>query len=437
MKKSTTLAAFAAALLATSVAVTGAHAAGFRLPEAGAKAMGMGMAFTAQADDPSAIYYNPAGLTQLTGTNFMAGVTYARENGQTFTGKTALDNTVDEKQKNLNFFIPNMYLTRRSATTGWAYGIGVFTPFGLGQEYRDRSSSAFRNLTTKIDLKTLCVNPTIAYKIDDVLSFGFGIDYLWGAAKLSKTAPLAGPVNAYNYDLKGDGDAWGYNAGMLLKVTPELKLGLNYRSRFDLKLKGDVNFSAIDNSIDLSPAPGHQSVSVLNFGGATNYSTTGDTTLHLPATFAAGLSYAQGPVTVNLDGDWTMWSSYQSLVIKNNGPGAGSTASTPKEWKNVVALRVGGEYRVIPALALRAGYAYDPSPVPQNTLSAELPDADRNSYHLGAGYKVGPMTVDASYFYLQKKDRAVNQVVSATSPSMNGTWKGDAHLVSVDLGYKF
>src|SRR4030042_1840291 len=91
-------------------------AAAFRLPEAGAKAMGMGFAFTAQADDPSAIYYNPAGLTQLSGTNFMGGATYVRENGQTFTGSTSLDNSVEETQRDLNFYIPNMYLTRRSTT---------------------------------------------------------------------------------------------------------------------------------------------------------------------------------------------------------------------------------------------------------------------------------------------------------------------------------
>jgi long-chain fatty acid transport protein len=435
MKKGYTLAAFAAALLATSVAVTGAQAAGFRLPEAGAKAMGMGFAFTAQADDPSAIYYNPAGLTQLSGTNFMGGATYVREKGQTFTGETGLtaaDNVTNvEKQRDLNFYIPNMYLTRRSTTTGFAYGIGVFTPFGLGQEYRNRDTSIFRNLTSKIDLMTLCVNPTIAYQVNDALSIGFGVDYLWGKARLSKTQPLVGSVNAYNFDLKGDGDAWGYNAGMLLKITPELKLGLNYRSPFDLKLEGDVDYTQVDNTV---PAFGGQTLANARFGGATSLKTTGDTTLHLPATFAAGLSYAQGPLTLNLDGDMTFWSSYQSLAITTNGPGATSTSTSQKEWKNVVALRVGGEYRVIPALALRAGYAYDPTPVPARTLSAELPDATRNSYHVGAGYKVGPVTVDVAYFYLQKKDRVIDV------PNINaiqGTWKGDAHLAALDLGYRF
>ena len=93
-------------------------AAGFRLPEAGAKAMGMGFAFTAQADDPSAIYFNPAGLTQLKGQNVMVGVTYVRENGGEFTGTTPVDNTTankSETQKSLNFYIPNAYYTNTNA----------------------------------------------------------------------------------------------------------------------------------------------------------------------------------------------------------------------------------------------------------------------------------------------------------------------------------
>src|SRR5512140_1435278 len=98
-------------------------AAGFRLPEAGAKAMGMGFAFTAQADDPSAIYFNPAGLTQLKGQNVMLGVSYVRENGAEFTGKTPLTGgaTASETQKSLDFFIPNAYFTKTIADGYFAY----------------------------------------------------------------------------------------------------------------------------------------------------------------------------------------------------------------------------------------------------------------------------------------------------------------------------
>lgn len=438
-------------VVAAIFVASSAMAAGFRIPETGSKAMGMGFAFTAQADDPSAIYFNPAGLTQLTGTNMMTGLTAIQLNGQTFTGSTAINAAVEETQEDLNFFIPNMYLTRRSTTTNWAYGIGVYTPFGLGQEYGDKNTSAFRNLTTKIDLQTVCVNPTIAYKLDDSISLGFGIDYLYGKAKLAKTPVSAaagdntatGNNNMYKLQLDGTGDAWGYNAGLLIKASENLKVGFNYRSKFDLEFNdGEVKIS--DISTASRTALGGASVST--FFGGTTYATKGNTALYLPATFAAGVSYNATPkLTVNFDADATFWSSYKSLVITIKDP-VGSllpaTSASSKKWKDVVALRFGGEYKANEALALRAGYTFDPTPVPADTLSAELPDSDRNCFNFGAGYKVGAITIDGSYMYITKKTRTIAQSAYSSayptdSPGINGTWKGDAHLVSFDLGYKF
>ena len=427
MKKRSLLAVLSAAMVATAVAATGASAAGFRLPEAGAKAMGMAFAFTAQANDPSAIYYNPAGLTQLSGTNVMGGVTYVRENGQEFTGTTGLTGgaIVTEKQKDLDFFIPNAYGVYRDPGSSLAYGIGVFVPFGLGQEYKDRDRSVFRNLTTKIDLMTIAINPTLAWKVNEALSVGGGVDFLYGKAKLGKTAVAPdNSTNLFRLDMSAEDTAWGYNFGLLLKPSEKFQAGLSYRSGFNLELKdGDIDLSQI--SPVLQPA----------FGGAT-YHSGGRTFVGLPATAALGLAYKPTEkVTLEADLDWTFWSSYQDLTIVVENPrGPLQTSSSPKRWNDVVALRVGGEYRMNPALALRAGYAYDPTPVPGDTLSAELPDANRHNFTAGIGYTAGPLTVDASYFYLYKERRTIRQSVA---PGINGKWEGDAHLVALDLGYKF
>src|SRR5512134_574993 len=145
-----------AVLVILLFAAASANAGGFRLPEAGAKAMGMGFAFTAQADDPSAIYFNPAGIVQLEGQNVKVGVTYVKENGGEFTGVTPLTGgvTQSETQKDLDFYIPNLFWTRK-ASPKLAYGVGVFAPFGLGQEYQNRNTSIFRNQITKIELMTI------------------------------------------------------------------------------------------------------------------------------------------------------------------------------------------------------------------------------------------------------------------------------------------
>lgn len=420
-------------------------AAGFRLPEAGAKAMGMGFAFTAQADDPSAIYFNPAGLTQLTGQNVMLGLTYVKENGAEYNGTTPVDAIAAQKsetQKTLNFYIPNAYYTNTTKDGYISYGVGIFSPFGLGQEYNNENNdSIFRNQITKIDLKTIVVNPTIAFKVNDVLSLGFGIDYMWGQAKLAKTpwSPNLGG-NIYNLDLKADGDAWGYNFGVLLKATENLRIGANYRSAFNLELKdGDVTLANI-NSTGV-PALGGGSVSQVFFGGKSSFSTNGNATIYLPATFALGASYTMGKLTMNADADWTFWHSFASLPIsfQAHRPPVLVDSNASKEWKDVCAVRLGAEYRVIDPLSLRAGFVYDPSPVPAGTMGPELPDANRRNYMVGAGYKIGPVTIDGAFMYIDKFDRKVNNQNNATLTGFNGTWGGgeNAWLASLDVGYKF
>jgi long-chain fatty acid transport protein len=399
----------------------------------------MGFAFTAQADDPSAIYFNPAGLTQLKGQNVMVGVTYVRLNGEEFTGTTPVDNNVpgpgftnqkSETQKSLNLFIPNAYYTRTTNSGNVAYGVGIFAPFGLGQEYNNQSTSIFRNQITKIDLQTVVVNPTIAFKVNEFLSVGAGIDYMYGKATLEQTpwnpalVPAGQNGNAFDLQLKGTGDAWAYNFGLLLKPTENLKIGANYRSPFTLKIKdGDVTVSNV--------SPGAPAYAAAN-------GTKGSTTISLPATFALGASYTMGKLTVNADADWTFWHSYSSLPIDFTSPVLSDT-NKAKNWKDVCALRFGGEYRITDPLSLRAGFVYDPSPVPADTMGPELPDATRLNYMVGAGYKIGPWTIDGAFMYIQKFDRTVNNqtFTAAGGSGFNGTWTGNAWLLGMDVGYKF
>jgi long-chain fatty acid transport protein len=442
-------------LLVLLFTASASFAAGFRLPEAGAKAMGMGFAFTAQADDPSAIYFNPAGLTQLKGQNVMVGVTYVRENGAEFTGTTPLTlntgtglfDSKSETQKTLNFYIPNAYYTRTTNSGNVSYGVGIFSPFGLGQEYNDKTTSIFRDQVTKVDIMTIVVNPTIAFKFNEVLSVGAGIDFMYGKAKLDQTGvvrvgltPPLDQLNIFQLDLDGDGTAWGYNFGLLLKPTENLKIGANYRSPFKLKIKdADVNVGNINSTVGWVQPGGFTAAQV--FGG-TSFDTKAGTTINMPATFALGASCTMGKLTVNADADWTFWSTFQSLDIDfQNNTGLLPDVSRPERWKDVVAFRIGGEYRVTDPLALRLGFVYDPSPVPAETLSPLLPDSNRLLYTAGAGYKVGAWTIDLAYMYVDKKDRTVNNQVNLSFPrtgsGFNGTWTGDAHLVSLDVGYKF
>ena len=412
---------------------TSAMAAGFRLPEAGAKAMGMGFAFTAQADDPSAIYFNPAGIIQLEGTNAKVGVTFIRENGAEFTGITPLTGgaSVSETQKDLDFFVPNAFITRKHSPH-FAYGVGIFVPFGLGQEYNDPNTSIFRNQITKIDLMTLVVNPTVAWKINDVLAVGAGVDFMYGKAELKRTPfnPALGG-NLYNSSLEGDGTAWGYNFGLLLTPSPNWKVGFAHRSGFDLDIKnGDVEIRNIGAA-----------TSALFFGGATSFDTKGNATVRMPATTGLGIAYVRNRLTLEVDADYTWWHSYKNLRVEITDPRPPVlvTTDSDKNWIDTVAIYVGGEYRVTDPLALRLGVRYDPYAAPADTLGPELPDSTRMYYSAGAGYKVSNWIFDLSYMYVDRKDRSASNIRTegANPVGFNGEWKGDAHLVAFDVGYKF
>lgn len=433
-----------AILVVLMFAATSAMAGGFRLPEAGAKAMGMGFAFTAQADDPSAIYFNPAGIIQLEGQNLKFGVTYIKENGGTFTGTTPItvSTSVTETQKDLDFFVPNLFWTRQ-ASPDFAYGVGIFAPFGLGQEYENRAASIFRSQITKIDLMTLVVNPTVAWRVNEVFTLGVGIDFMYGKATLEKAGVLnagVGPLNIFQLDLDGDGTAWGYNFGALIEPTKSVQIGIAYRSPFRLKIKdGDVDLFNI-STVPLPPLGGLSPAQI--FGGTT-YSTKGSTTINMPATLDLGVAYTLDRLTLEVDASWTFWSSYKELNIdiKNNTPLLPDSRSA-KNWKDVVGIYVGGEYRVTDPLALRLGFRYDPTPVPAETMGPELPDADKLYYCAGLGYKLSNWTFDLAYMYVDKQDRTVDNQLDLPpggpyGTGFNGTWTGDAHLVALDIGYKF
>ena len=422
-------------LLVFMLAASMAQAAGFRLPETGAKAMGMGFAFVAQADDPSAIYFNPAGITQLEGRNFMMGGTYVQEYGARFEGVTPVTGgaTANERQKTLEFLMPNMYFTSMNKETGLAWGVGVFVPYGLGQQYKSWSGSIFRNQTVKIDLKAIVINPTIAYAPNEYFSIGVGFDYMYGMAKLGQTPVVNGVGDLYNLELKGADTTWGYNIGLLVKPTPNLRFGASYRSPFELKIKdGSVNIR------NLSPVYG------LGILGAAPSDTRGSATVNMPATLAVGVAYTIDRLTLEFDADWTFWSKYKSLPISFRDQVPTLTNQNPlKKWKNVCALRFGGQYQITDPLALRAGVVFDPSPVPSSTMGAELPDSDRMNYMVGAGYKIGPWTIDAAFMYLDKNSRKVNNMHASTTPresaggGFDGRWTGDAWLAGLDISYKF
>jgi len=310
-------------------------------------------------------------------------------------------------------------------------------------------------------VQTVVLNPTVAFNVTDMLSVGFGLDFMYGKAKLKRTSVVhnigfpsvpytdnvADQVDLYKLSMEGDGTAWGYNFGLLLKPTENCKIGFSYRSPFKLKLEDDAVAVTGVSSTPLVFAGGAsgQTPTVTSAAGGASFTVNGETTFQLPATAALGMSVKLNRLTIEADADWTFWSSWSRLLVDLE-PNATlfRDIESNAQWKDVVAFRIGVQYQVTDPLSLRAGFAYDPTPVPGSTITAFLPDATRLNYSVGAGYKVGNWTIDGSYLFVDKQDRTSNNQSSsvATFPGystsgFNGKWNGDAHLLALDVGYKF
>ncbi len=404
-----------AALLFPFLLSPESYASGFRLPDQSASAMGMAGAFVGQADDATAVWYNPAGITQLPGTRLAAGVTSITPTMEHDTPIATTETTEREL-----FVPPHFYLTHR-VSKELALGISVNSPFGLSTTWSD--SSSVRYVTTFSEVKTIEVNPSAAYQFTDRFSAAFGIAYLQLKATMEKALPVAPGVDA-KFTLKGDGSGWGFNAAMLFKATDAAQIGLTYRSRIKINLDGTA-----DAGVPLS------------------VSNPGKTDITLPDIIQAGVSYkATDSLTLNADLEYTLWSTYDRLVVTSNTiavltGGATDTQTSEKKWENAFCLRLGGQYRMNDHWKLRAGYVYDQNPVPENHFDTAVPDADRQGITIGAGYSSGKITVDVAYMYLKFMNRTIKNSLAddgtLTPDALNGTYRSEAQLTAITIGYAF
>ncbi|MCC6751360.1 MAG: outer membrane protein transport protein [Deltaproteobacteria bacterium] len=412
------------------LACTRAQAAGFATAECGARALAMGNAFTAIADSPSAVYFNPAGLAQMEGLQLEAGVSLVVPNfGYTLTAPgTTTDVNVSGKTQ---FFpIPSFYATYRIHDRV-AAGIGMNAPFGLGIQWPDTvnvggKETAWwgRSLIQEADVKVVTFNPTLAFKLHPRLMIGGGLTIAQSSVylmrKVTSSSSLADDVQV---DLSGDDLGFGGTAGILFSAVPNrLNVGLSYRSGVSINYEGKAAFTKNGSAANIPT-------------GLRSRLIDGPVTAHLALphviSFGAAAFILPKKLTIGFGVDVTTWSSYEELAINFTEHPELSSAEA-KHWRNTVAVRLGGEYRVLPQLPLRLGLVYDQSPAPKSTVGPELPDADRYEVALGAGYRVAGLTIDLAYLFLLTGD----QKTADTAPLV-GTYRATAHVLALSLGYGF
>ncbi len=383
-------------------------AEGFQINQQGAKAMGMGGAFIAQANDPSAIFFNPAGLGFQKGMKVMVGTTLLFPSTN-FTSPAPYSKIT--KMKSQIFYPSNFYGTY-GMDNGFVLGLGVFKPFGFGTEWDKDWGGNY--LAVKTDLQTVFINPTISFKVNEQLSIALGVSYVSADVKIPFYVPtdrhLDSPSSPNFYrtgELDASGSGVNINFGYLLKPSENLSVGLSYRHKTKLDFKGKAKITELPSEYD------------------------GETTITLPSNISAAIAYVVIPeLTVEGGFQYVMWESYRTLDlnIKNL-----ALIKRAKDWENVFLFRLGGEYRY-KQFAFRAGYVYDKTPQPDKSVEPMLPDANRNTFAFGVGYKLtDALNLDFAYQYVMFADRTV------TSPTnfFPGTYKSASNLFGISVSHQF
>jgi len=429
--------------------VSQAHASGFALIEQSASGLGNSFAgAAAAAEDASTIYYNPAGMSFLKGpTQLSTGLAYINistkfsDAGSQPSG-TALGGVNPAAPRPLGgtggdaggpAFVPNFYVAADIAPD-WKAGLGISVPFGLKTQYEGDWLGRFQ--AVKSSLNTLNINPSVAWKVNDMLSLGGGVSYQQIDAELSSNAnyvaaafAAAGPgaaaaVPAANAEgrvtVYGGDSAWGYNLGAMIQATPGTRIGIAYRSSIKYHVTGGANF-------DNAPA----------LLGNLNSAVSLD--LKMPDSASVALQQNLGSSWILLaDVTWTGWSKIKDLTIMR---ATGTVLnSTPENFKDTYRYGLGVTYRHSDAWSFKVGAAVDQSPVNDTDRTPRLPDQDRTWMSVGVKYGVSnDTTVDVGYAHLMVKDASINQNAGNTTANglILGSYKSSIDILGVQLAHRF
>ena len=422
-------------------AVSTASAEGFAISTLSARggAFGGGAAsgMVARADDASAVAYNPAGLTQLEGTQIMGGLAAVALNLDldTSAGWTTNSHQV--------WPIPHAYLSHK-LNDKFAVGVGMFTRWGLGHSYPDSwaakgfvpgsQAGPMGSALKSITLLTSTINPTLAYKLNDVWSVAAGVSYTWGYLSLNNQLYAIGNHVGDVRIHSENGRSFGYNLAVHAKFNEQWSAGLTYRSHERMKFNGSARVRDFGATI---PVVG-TATNLAAAGGIGN--TRGKATIVLPDIITLGVAYKPtDKLSFEADVAYTVWSRWRSLNVDLYGHGG---IHQQKNWRDTWALSLSAEYWVLDWLALRAGFLYETSPLNGEMYNDYLiPTNGRLQYSAGLGLKYQQWTLDFSYCYMQ--EREVNLSASASNSenlakTLTGKFgNGYDHTFCLTLGYKF
>lgn len=415
--------------LAIAAALGGASgltfAAGFALIEQSGS--GMGNAFAgaaATAEDASTIFFNPAGLTRLEGrqvtvAGHVIGVSAKFSNNGSSAAPGGIA-TLGGNGGNAGdtAFVPNAYFSMPLGDR-MALGIGVNAPFGLVTEYDPDWVGRFQGI--KSEIMTVNVNPTVAYKVNDMVSVGLGINYQQFDAELTNAVVLG--LNTEGLvKLEADDDGFGWNAGVLIQANPSTRIGVSYRSAIDYTLEGNVTVTDPTGAVI----------------GAVSGAATADVTF--PDMFSLSLVHAlNDKIDLLADVTFTRWSEIQTIRIIN--PATGAPRDTlVLNFDDTTRYSIGLNYKCTDRFTGKFGVAFDETPVSDQDRTVRLPDQDRKWLSVGGSYKVSQAgKLDVGYAHLFLSDAPIDQTRgnAASFGRVAGSYEGSIDILSVQYTHNF
>lgn len=404
-----------------------AQASGFALIEQNAS--GLGNAYAGQAasaQDSSTVFFNPAGLTEIAGTQVVfAGNLISPSAKFTDSGSVAasLQSTLGSNGGDAGglALAPNFYYAQ-DLGKNLKFGLGISAPFGLATEYDDAWVGRFQ--AVKSEVQTININPSLAFKANETVSLGAGLDIALIKATLTKmtnysaaiyaaTGSTAYPNLSGLSSMEGDDWAYGFNLGALIKPAPGTRIGLSYRSRLKATLEGDVTFSNV-------PAP----LAAALPNGPIIAKVT------LPDSFSASVfKKINDRFDFLADASWTNWSLFKELKVdRTTGT---NVSTTPENWEDTWRYSIGLNYHPNANTIWRAGIAYDQSPVPEAFRTPRIPDQDRTWLAIGMQHTLSNKSkLDWGYAHLFVKDAAINSTVAGQG-TLAGVYNSSVDILSI------
>lgn len=389
-------------------------ATGFLIYNQHAAANASAIAYTAQVDNPSAIFYNPAAINQLKGTQTSSGGTILIPHTKFKsynTGKTT-------HMKDHVYLLPAFYLTHK-INKRFSIGIGSFSHFGLCTDWHDNWEGKF--ISTFAELRTFFINPVISWQTHPKLSLAVGFNAVYSDTRFKKALNLKPlPLELGRGDIDVDGIDYGFNLALLYQMTDSIKLGISYRSSIDIEYEGDADFKAIPLLEQLLPE-GDVKVDI-----------------ELPPILAAGISTnITKKLTIEFDLIWVGYSTYDKLfadfkkelnpLIKNQ------FAPIPRDYKDVIDYAISAKYQVNESLTLRCGFLFDKSPVPEESIDPTLPDPDKYIIGTGFSFNKNRWELHLSYYAVFCRDTTVRR----NRDGLNGKYEAFCSLISMSFDFKF